>query len=261
MRAIRGYGSITSRSAAAGDTYHSLQFSFQRRFSNGVSFGFNDTIEPLDHRQHDAAAAAQRGRHVRRTAPIRRRPTSCSADNDPQSHSHEGQLRVGSAGPQERPSRRARGGRLRRQRLAAVRDLDGVDGRRVHRERRQLPERRRQREPHRVARLRRAHPHRRRSGRGLQQRHLPPVQHGGVPGAGRAQRRLESGNDYLRGCFPSVLDLSIARNIRLGGGRIVQLRVDMFNAPNQAGITGRNTTMSLSNPNDPVTLQNAPLHT
>ena len=69
---------------------------------------------------------------------------------------------------------------------------------------------------------------------------------------------LESGNGYLRGCFSSVLDLSLARNIRLGGGRIVQFRVDAFNAPNQAGITGRNTTASFSSQNDPVTLQNAP---
>ena len=53
---------------------------------------------------------------------------------------------------------------------------------------------------------------------------------------------LESGNDYLRGCFSSALDLSIARTIRLGGGRAVQLRVDVFNAPNQAIVTGRNTT-------------------
>ena len=49
---------------------------------------------------------------------------------------------------------------------------------------------------------------------------------------------LESGNGYLHGCFQSVLDLSIARNIRLGGSRTLQLRVDMFNAPNQARITG-----------------------
>jgi hypothetical protein len=42
---------------------------------------------------------------------------------------------------------------------------------------------------------------------------------------------LESGNNYLHGCFSRVLDLSIARNIRLGGGRMLQLRVDMFNAP------------------------------
>jgi hypothetical protein len=64
---------------------------------------------------------------------------------------------------------------------------------------------------------------------------------------------LESGNHYLQGCFSSVLDLSIARNIRLGGQRTLQLRVDMFNAPNAAGITGRNTTLQLSSTADPVT--------
>jgi hypothetical protein len=64
---------------------------------------------------------------------------------------------------------------------------------------------------------------------------------------------LESGNSYLRGCFQQVLDLSIARNIPLGSGRNIQLRADLFNAPNQAIITGRNTTLQLSNPNDPVT--------
>ena len=53
---------------------------------------------------------------------------------------------------------------------------------------------------------------------------------------------LESGNDYLKGCFSSVIDLSIARNIRLGGGRVLQLRADMFNAPNSAQITGRQNT-------------------
>ena len=31
---------------------------------------------------------------------------------------------------------------------------------------------------------------------------------------------LESGNSYLSGCFAQALDLSIARNIRLGGSRI-----------------------------------------
>jgi hypothetical protein len=69
---------------------------------------------------------------------------------------------------------------------------------------------------------------------------------------------LESGNSYLEGCFISVLDLAIARNIRLGRARTVQLRVDMFNAPNAAAITGRNTTINLSNPNDPVTATNLP---
>ena len=43
---------------------------------------------------------------------------------------------------------------------------------------------------------------------------------------------LESGASLLGGCFENITDLSIARNIRLGGGRQVQLRVDMFNAFN-----------------------------
>ena len=69
---------------------------------------------------------------------------------------------------------------------------------------------------------------------------------------------LESGNNSVKGCFQSVLDLSIARNIRLARGQMVQLRVEMFNAPNAAIITGRNTTMNLSNPTDPVTITNLP---
>ena len=69
---------------------------------------------------------------------------------------------------------------------------------------------------------------------------------------------LESGNAYMKGCFASVLDLPIARDIRLGGSRRIQLRVDMFNAPNAAIITGRNTTASFSSPSDPATIQNLP---
>jgi hypothetical protein len=42
------------------------------------------------------------------------------------------------------------------------------------------------------------------------------------------------------------------------GGRQIQLRVDMFNAPNSAIIDGRNSTINLSNPNDPVTATNLP---
>jgi hypothetical protein len=69
---------------------------------------------------------------------------------------------------------------------------------------------------------------------------------------------LESPAGYLRGCFQSVLDLAIARNIRLGGSRNLQLRVEMFNAPNSAAITNRNNTMNLASPADPVTITNLP---
>jgi hypothetical protein len=69
---------------------------------------------------------------------------------------------------------------------------------------------------------------------------------------------LESGASYLRGCFTSTLDLAIARNIRVGGARTLQLRVDMFNAPNSATIANRNTTLNLTSPSDPVTAVNLP---
>ena len=55
---------------------------------------------------------------------------------------------------------------------------------------------------------------------------------------------LESANNYLFGCFLSVLDISVARNIRLGGSRVLQLRLDSFNAPNQAIITGRQQSVT-----------------
>jgi hypothetical protein len=58
---------------------------------------------------------------------------------------------------------------------------------------------------------------------------------------------LDSGSGYLKGCFISTLDLSISRVIRLGRERQIQLRIDTFNAFNQAGITDRNTTMNLAN--------------
>jgi hypothetical protein len=63
---------------------------------------------------------------------------------------------------------------------------------------------------------------------------------------------LESGADYLRGCFSSALDLTIARSIRLGRGRQIQFRLDAFNATNRAGITGRNSTLSVASPTDPA---------
>ena len=69
---------------------------------------------------------------------------------------------------------------------------------------------------------------------------------------------LESGNNYLRGCFSSTLDLAIARTIRFKKARSIQVRADMFNAPNQARITGRVTTLSLQNTTDPVTPLNLP---
>jgi hypothetical protein len=67
---------------------------------------------------------------------------------------------------------------------------------------------------------------------------------------------LESSNNYLKGCWVSIIDLSLARNIRLGGGRSIQLRVDAFNAPNNSEITGRVTSMTLNSLTTPTTIVN-----
>ena len=69
---------------------------------------------------------------------------------------------------------------------------------------------------------------------------------------------LESGNNYLRGCFQTNMDFAINRTIRTGESRSIQLRVDLFNAFNLARITGRATSMSLNNPSDPTTILNLP---
>jgi hypothetical protein len=70
---------------------------------------------------------------------------------------------------------------------------------------------------------------------------------------------LESGNGYLRGCFTSQLDLSIARSIQVGVGTgSVQFRLDVFNLFNQAAVTNRNTTMQMASPSTPNTITNLP---
>jgi hypothetical protein len=69
---------------------------------------------------------------------------------------------------------------------------------------------------------------------------------------------LESGNGYLRGCFISSTDLAISRTIKLGASRAVQLRADVFNVFNQSGITARQTVMNLPSPSAPATITNLP---
>jgi hypothetical protein len=75
---------------------------------------------------------------------------------------------------------------------------------------------------------------------------------------------LESGSNLLGGCFENIMDLSIARNIRIGGGRQVQLRIDAFNAFNTAVIgatsNGNNDNrvnqLQLNSPTDPTIRNN-----
>jgi hypothetical protein len=59
---------------------------------------------------------------------------------------------------------------------------------------------------------------------------------------------LESGRFYLSGCNNRTLDLAIARTIRLGSTRSLQIRADVFNAPNAVMWNGRSTTVNMTSP-------------
>ena len=61
---------------------------------------------------------------------------------------------------------------------------------------------------------------------------------------------LESGRNIMRGCAQRDLDLSLARTIRLGGGRSVQLRADAFNAFNIVNFNGRQGQIQYVSPTD-----------
>ena len=76
---------------------------------------------------------------------------------------------------------------------------------------------------------------------------------------------LESGRNLLIGCPSNVIDVSLARTIRLGGGRELRLQVDAFNAFNMVNYTARNTTINYASPtnltvNNPQYLADATLN-
>ncbi len=255
LRAFRGYGSITQQWSRGWVTSHSLQLALNRRFRNGVSFGFNDTIvlsstgstaARLQHapdgtysiRSDQGEADKLLGRTVDRRQLLKGYFVWDLPD-----------LQGAGAGS------RALGWVVNDWQLSGI--WTGMTG-----------------NPYTIgysyqsggssvnltgsqdygARIRIVgDPGNGCSSDPLRQFNTAAFQ-GPLPGS----VGLESGNDYLRSCFSSVLDLSIARNIKLGGSRQIQLRVDMFNAPNSAIIDGRNTTINLSNPNDPVTATNLP---
>jgi hypothetical protein len=68
---------------------------------------------------------------------------------------------------------------------------------------------------------------------------------------------LESGVDYLRGCWQQQFDLALQREFRFGEKARLSFRLDAFNAFNQSHITGRNTTYQVASTTD-STIVNSP---
>jgi hypothetical protein len=71
---------------------------------------------------------------------------------------------------------------------------------------------------------------------------------------------LESGRNYMVGCFDNALDLAVARTIRIRGSKNLQFRLDVFNALNSVVYTGRVTQLQLNSPTD-QTVRNAQYNT
>ena len=66
----------------------------------------------------------------------------------------------------------------------------------------------------------------------------------------------ESGVNLLNGCWDKTTDLSIARNVRIGGARQIQFRLDLFNAFNAVVFNARTTGIQYNTPADPTTIRN-----
>ena len=257
LRAFRGYSSITQQWGRGWRTFHSLQLSFNRRFRDGLSFGVNDTIVLSDHqsttarlehspdgsyrnRADQAEADALLGtfianRHVLKGNFVWDLPDIQGASGTLRTIGwlvNDWQLSgvwTGSTPTAYQIAVSYQGG-------ATGNGNQNITGSPTYGGRVRILG-----EP----------------GGGCSSDPYRQFTTSAFAGPQPGSVGLESGMDYLRGCFNSVFDLAIARTIRVGGSRRVQLRLDMFNAFNQSGITGRNNTMNLVSPLD-STIANLP---
>jgi hypothetical protein len=255
IRFYRGYAAISQQQPIGWRTYHSIQISLNRRFRNGLLFGFNDTIGLSD--QQNAALRLQH--NADGTITVRADQSKADellGDNHPQAHV----MRAHFVWNLPKVSASSSAGRVIG---AIVNDwsLSGIwSG---------------------ASGTAYSNSATYQSGGGNvnltgSPDFAPRVQVVSDPGAGCSSDPLrqfateafrgplvgsdglESGNGYLTGCFISSLDLAIARTIKLGGTRNLQLRADVFNVFNQAGIIARQTQMNLASPSDPATITNLP---
>jgi hypothetical protein len=252
IRTFRGFGSISQHQLVGWSSNHSLQLSFNRRFTHGLSFGFNDTIvmqsrssqgKRLQHaadgtltvRDDQAAADKLLGSTVANRQLLKANFVWAL----PQLHSSEIVLKsVGYvingwqlSGIWTGQTGSAYTVGFSYQNNAGNSNLTGS--------------------PDYAARIIVVGD----PGKGCSKDPYRQFNTAAFKGPAVGSVGLESGNGYLRGCFTSVLDLAVQRNISLGHGRNLSLRIDMFNAPNQAIITGRATNLTLSSPTDPITNQ------
>jgi hypothetical protein len=264
MRPMRGFGSITQQWDRGWRTYHSIQLSLQRRFRDGFSFGFNDTWSLSDRQQSGLRLQhpADGSYTIRSDQP---EADLLLGDNNPVPHTMRANFIWDMPDLHgENPAARAVG--------LVVNDwqLSGIwSGARVANFGASNPtvgytvgfsyqngggSVNLTGSPDYAARIRIVGD----PGSGCSGDPYRQFNTAAFQGPRSGSVGLESGSGYLQGCFVNVIDLAIARNIRLRASRTLQVRVDMFNAPNWSATTARQTTLNLTNPNDPITPTNLP---
>ncbi len=65
---------------------------------------------------------------------------------------------------------------------------------------------------------------------------------------------LESGRNILRGCMDKTVDMALSKNVRLPGQKNIQFRMDVFNLFNTYVINARNTTANFTSPSNQALL-------
>jgi hypothetical protein len=256
VRPFTGFGAINQNQPIGTRTYHSFQLAINRRLGNGISFGFNDTISLYDKQsvnprlQHNADGSIS----IRSDQAEAQR---LLGDNHPQTHIMGGSViwdlpkltnRTGAM--------RALGYLVNDWSLASLwRGATGasynigytytangnpidITG-----------------SPDFTGRVVIVGD----PGSGCSKDPLKQFNTAAFKGPSANSVGLESGSGYLKGCFVNSTDLSISRNIKIGeGGRSVSLRLDLFNALNQAAVTNRNTTAQFANPATNSVITNLP---
>ena len=107
IRFYRGFAAINQQQPIGWRTYHSIQISVNRRFRNGLLFGFNDTIG-LSDKQNAALRLQHNADGTITTRADQAQADELLGDNHPQTHLMRGAVRLGAAAAVESTRARAR---------------------------------------------------------------------------------------------------------------------------------------------------------
>lgn len=257
VRFYKGYGAITQITFNQWREFHSIQISLQRRMKDRLAFGFVDTVQLYDH-----SSVADRVQHDPVTRTVTNRADQAEAqkllgNNSPSRHQMRANFIYELPGLSTGASTGSKiaGYFLNDWQVSGI--WTGITS-----------------SPYNIAytyssgganaNLTGSPDYGARvlvigdTGSGCSSDALHQFNTSAFQGPGVGSVGLESGANFMRGCFQQSLDLALNKTIPLGGRRSVQFRFDFFNAPNFAQITGRNTTMQLSDPNNPTTITNLP---